>query len=135
MKRPPGKDKIQRARRLRRDMTDAEIALWNRLRAGQLGVKFRKQTWLAGFIADFVSIEAKLVVEVDGGQHDLQREQDEARAQAMAALGYRTIRFWNHDVLQNIDGVLMIIQAALPSPSHRPSGRRAPPSPQVGEGI
>lgn len=135
MKRPPGKDKLERVRRLRRDMTDAEIKLWSRIRASQLGVKFRKQIWLAGFVADFVSIEAKLVVEVDGGQHDLQREEDEARAAAMRAIGYRTIRFWNHDVLQNIDGVLMTIQSALPSPSPRPDGRRAPPSPLKGEGI
>ena len=134
MQRPPGYDKLKRVRRLRRDMTEAEIKLWSRIRANRLGVKFRKQTWLAGFIADFVSIEAKLVVEVDGGQHDRSRDEDAARAAAMKAIGYRTMRFWNHDVLQNIDGVLMTIQAALPSPSHRPQGRRAPPSPPVGEG-
>jgi len=57
------------------------------------------------------------------------------RAAAMRAIGYRTIRFWNHDVLQNIDGVLMTIQSALPSPSPQPDGRRAPPSPLKGEGI
>lgn len=149
MQRPPGYDKLKRVRRLRRDMTDADIKLWSRIRASQLGVKFRKQTWLAGFIADFVSIEARLVIEVDGGQHDLQREEDEARAAAMKAIGYRTIHFWNHDVLQNIDGVLMTIQTALPSPSRRPAGRRGPPlrqqdrppdeprnrrNPQVGDG-
>ena len=135
MKRPPGNDKLERVRRLRRDMTDAEINLWSRIRASQLGVKCRKQTWLAGYVADFVSIEAKIVIEVDGGQHDLQRDKDNARAKAMATLGYRTIRFWNHDVLQNIDGVLMTIQAALPSPSHRSRGRRAPPSPLKGGGV
>ena len=135
MHRPPGKDKLQRVRRLRRDMTDAEIELWSHIRASQLGAKFRKQTWLAGYIADFVSIEAKLVVEVDGGQHDLQRDEDEARAAAMARVGYRTLRFWNNEVLENIEGVLMTIQAALPSPSPRPDGRRAPPSPLKGEGI
>ena len=134
MRRPPGKDPLNRVRRLRRDMTDAERKLWSRIRASQLGVKFRKQVWLGIHIADFLCVEAGLVVEVDGGQHDLQHEEDRDRAKAMAALGYRTIRFWNHDVLQNIDGVLMSIQAALPSPSHRPGGRRAPPSPQVGEG-
>jgi very-short-patch-repair endonuclease len=134
MQRPPGYDKLKRVRRLRRDMTDAEIKLWSRIRANQLGVEFRKQTWLAGFIADFESIEAKLVIEVDGGQHDVRQTEDAARAAAMKTIGYRTIRFWNHDVLQNIDGVLMTIQAALPSPSHRPGGRRSPPSPQVGEG-
>jgi very-short-patch-repair endonuclease len=135
MKRPPGKEKLQRVRRLRRNMTDAEIRLWSRIRASRLGVKFRKQVWLGAHIADFLSVEAKLVIEVDGGQHDLQREDDEARARAMAALGYRTIRFWNNDVLQNIDGVLMTIQAALPSPSHPPDGGQAPPSPLRGEGF
>lgn len=135
MQRPPGYDKLKRVRRLRRDMTDAEIKLWSRIWASQLGVKFRKQVWLGPHIADFLSVEAKLVVEVDGGQHDLQQEDDKARAEAMAALGYRTIRFWNHDVLQNIDGVLMTIQAALPSPFHRPVGRRAPPPPRNGRGT
>ena len=66
MKRPPGTEMLQRARRLRREMTDAERLLWSRLRAGQLGVKFRKQIWLGDYIADFASVEAKLVVEVDG---------------------------------------------------------------------
>jgi very-short-patch-repair endonuclease len=101
MRHPPGKDMVQRARRLRRDMTDAERLLWSRLRAGQ---------------------------------HDRDRRKDEHRARAMAALGYRTIRFWNHDVLQNIDGVLSVIQDALPSPSH-PAARGGPlPLPETGEG-
>ena len=126
MRRPPGKDKLASARRLRRDMTDAERLLWSHLRAGQLGAKFRKQMWLGPFIADFACVEAKLVVEVDGGQHDLGREKDTARAKAMAELGYRTIRFWNHDVLQNIDGVLITISNALPSPQPlSPDGRGA----------
>jgi very-short-patch-repair endonuclease len=90
--------------------------------------------WLAGFIADFASPEARLVVEVDGGQHDLERRKDEGRTAAMAAEGYRVLRFWNHDVLENVDGVLTEIAEALPSPSH-PLRGRAPPSPQLGEGL
>lgn len=134
MRHPPGKEMVQRARRLRCDMTDAERLLWSRLRASQLGVKFRSQMWLGGFIADFASVQAKLVVEVDGGQHDRDRRRDERRARAMADLGYRTIRFWNHDVLQNIDGVLSVIKDALPSPSH-PAARGGPlPLPETGEG-
>jgi len=125
---------VDRARRLRREMTDAERLLWSRLRASQLGVKFRTQMWLGGAIADFASVEAKLVIEVDGGQHDRDREKDDRRARRMAALGYRTIRFWNHDVLQNIDGVMTIIADALPSPQPlSPNGRgdldRDPPEP------
>jgi very-short-patch-repair endonuclease len=135
MKRPPGYDKLKRVRELRREMTDAEKKLWSRLRAGQLGVKFRKQVWLGHHIADFLCVEAKLVVEVDGGQHDVRQKKDAVRARQMAELGFRTIRFWNHDVLENVDGVLSVIGEALPSPSHPPGGGRAPPSPQVGEGC
>ncbi|HVQ09813.1 MAG TPA: DUF559 domain-containing protein [Allosphingosinicella sp.] len=134
MRHPPGKEMVQRARRLRGEMTDAERLLWSRLRAGQLGVKFRSQMWLGGAIADFACIQARLVIEVDGGQHDRDRRKDERRARAMAALGYRTIRFWNHDVLENIDGVLRVIEDALPSPSH-PAARGGPlPLPGTGEG-
>ena len=141
MRRPPGKEMLDRARRLRRDMTDAERLLWSRLRAGQLGVKFRKQVWLGPFIADFLSVEAKLVVEVDGGQHAENRENDDRRAGVMAELGYRTLRFWNNDVLENIDGVLITIANALPSPQtplpERGRGfmpRSAPPLSHLGRG-
>jgi very-short-patch-repair endonuclease len=134
MKHPPGSDMVQRARRLRRDMTDAERLLWLRLRASQLGVKFRSQMWLGGFIADFASVEAKLVVEVDGGQHDRDRQKDERRARAMASLGYRTLRFWNHHVLENVDGVLTVIRDAIPSPSHAAAPRGPLPLPEAGEG-
>jgi very-short-patch-repair endonuclease len=134
MRHPPGKNMVSRARRLRRDMTDAERLLWSRLRAGQRGAKFRSQMWLGGSIADFASVEARLVVEVDGGQHDRDRRRDERRAGAMAALGYRTIRFWNHDVLENIDGVLSVIKDALPSPSHPAPPGGPLPLPETGEG-
>lgn len=135
MRHPPGRGMVQRARRLRRDMTDAERLLWSRLRASQLGVKFRCRMWLGGSIADFASVEAKVVVEVDGGQHDRERRKDESRERAMAALGYRTIRFWNHDVLGNIDGVVRAIKDALPSPSHPSSPGGPLPLPATGEGI
>jgi very-short-patch-repair endonuclease len=135
MKHPPSPHMVERARRLRRDMTDAERTLWRYLRAGRLGVKFRCQRWLGGSFADFASIEAKLVVEVDGGQHDRDRRNDERRARAMAGLGYRTIRFRNHDVLENIEGVVTVIQDALPSPSH-PASRDGPlPLPEAGEEL
>lgn len=135
MKRPPGNEMLWRARRLRRDMTDAERLLWSRLRASQLGAKFRRQMWLLGFVADFASVEATLVIEVDGGQHDRERARDERRERAMSGLGYRTLRFWNNDVLENLDGVVAIIQDAVPSPSHPAGAGRAPPSPQDGRGV
>lgn len=134
MKHPPGKGMVQRARRLRREMTDAERLLWSRIRASQLGVKFRSQMWLGGAIADFASVAAKLVVEVDGGQHDRDRRKDERRARVMLGLGYRTIRFWNHDVLENVDGVVRVIQDAIPSPSHAAAPRGPLPLPEAGEG-
>ena len=125
MKRPPGNEMLDRARRLRREMTDAERLLWARLRARQLGVKFRRRMWLREFVADFASPEAGLVVELDGGQHDLQRARDERRSGAMAAEGFRVLRFWNNEVFENRDGVLETIARALPSPS-RPAAPGGP---------
>jgi very-short-patch-repair endonuclease len=126
---------LKRSRELRRDMTEAEALLWSRLRARQLqGFKFRRQVWLGGYVADFACVEARLVVEADGGQHDVRAEADRARTAALAREGYRVLRFWNHDILGNIDGVLMVISDALPSPSHAASPRGPLPLPNMGEG-
>lgn len=95
-----------RARRLRRDSTDAEHALWNVLRNRQLdGRKFRRQTPIGRSIVDFVCMERRLVIEVDGGQHQEQTLQDEERTQAIESEGYRVMRFWNNDVLSDLDSV------------------------------
>lgn len=134
MKRPPGQEKLARARRMRRNMTDAEKLLWRHLRNRQLGHKFRSQMWLCGYIADFACPEAGLVVEADGGQHDARSDYDRARTSAFAREGFRVLRFWNHDILGNLDGVLKTISDALPSPSH-PAAQAGPlPLPKVGEG-
>lgn len=102
------------ARRLRRDMTDAERKLWSRLRNRQVrGLKFRRQMPLEGFIADFACVEARLVVEVDGGQHADAMEADQLRSDAIEGAGYLVIRFWNAEVLKNIDGVIDEIERAL----------------------
>ena len=134
MKRPPGKEMLTRARSLRRDATEAEKHLWKHLRSGQLGVKFRRQMWLAGSIADFASVEARLVIELDGGQH-ADSESDARRTERLTAEGYRVLRFWNNDVLENVEGVLRVISGALPSPSHAASQRGPLPLPNMGEGL
>ncbi len=96
-----------RARQLRNAPTDAEHRLWQRLRGGQLaGVKFRRQMPIAGFIADFAAPSARLIVELDGGQHGEQIQADARRTAALNAAGYRLVRYWNHDVLQQTDAVL-----------------------------
>ena len=122
MKRPPGYDKLQRARRLRREMTPQEKLLWGQLRGRRLaGSKFRKQMWLDEYIADFACPEARLVVEADGSQHADETDYDAQRERAFARLGWRTLRFWNNEINDDLDAVLTAIAAALPSPSHLPA--------------
>ena len=105
-----GKRLTPRARALRRRMTDAEILLWSRLRAGQLnGRSFTKQFPIGDAVADFVCRSAKLVVELDGGQHAKISEADAARTKLIEAHGYRVIRYWNSEVMENLDGVLQDI--------------------------
>jgi len=104
---------VHLARRLRRDMTDAERKLWSRIRSRQLGAKFRRQVPIDRYIADFACIEASLVVEVDGEQHNIDIERDRARTAVLESAGYLVIRFWNHEVLKDIDGVVERIAATL----------------------
>ena len=109
------------ARRLRRDMTDAERELWSRLRNRQVaGLKFRRQMPLEGFITDFACVEARFVVEVDGGQHADAVERDALRTKAIEGAGYLVIRFWNEDVLKDIDGVIAEIMRVIAT---RPANR------------
>jgi very-short-patch-repair endonuclease len=106
------------ARRLRRDMTDAERLLWYALRDRRFaGWKFRRQATIGPFIVDFVCIAARLIVEVDGGQHS--DDADAKRTAALEAQGYRMIRFWNNEVLANLEGVLIRLGEALGTPPHR----------------
>jgi BirA family biotin operon repressor/biotin-[acetyl-CoA-carboxylase] ligase len=96
----------QTARRLRREMTDAERKLWSVLRVRRFrGTAFRRQAPLGPYIADFVCHRLKLVIEVDGGQHS-GSEHDACRDQWLAREGYRVLRFWNNEVLGNLEGVL-----------------------------
>jgi very-short-patch-repair endonuclease len=88
-------------------MTDAETLMWSKLRDRRLaGVKFRRQKSIAGYIVDFVALDLKLVVEIDGGQHAENSVADAIRTRALEECGDHVVRFWNHEVLGNIDGVL-----------------------------
>ena len=113
---------VDRARGLRQTMTDAERTLWCHLRNRQLsGLKFRRQHEIDRYIVDFVCTEALLIVELDGGQHADQVNYDERRTQQLEAMGYRVLRFWNNDVLVNIDSVLEVVMEALASPAPHPN--------------
>jgi very-short-patch-repair endonuclease len=107
------KEKLQRARELRRDMTPAEKILWEELRANKLGVHFRRQQVIAGFIVDFYCHKSALVVEVDGDVHDLQKEEDARRERALSELGLRIVRFRNDEVLKNVSVVATKIQKMI----------------------
>ncbi len=109
------------SRRLRSNMTDAEKLLWRNLRKEQIGdYKFRRQHPLGQFILDFVCLEARLIIEVDGGHHMEQQEKDEERTLYLEQQGFRVLRFWNNDVLSNIESVKQAIWQAL-SPNQPPS--------------
>jgi very-short-patch-repair endonuclease len=95
------------AKRLRRNQTDAERVLWFELRDRRLdGLKFKRQVAIDRFIVDFCCAEARLIIEVDGGQHATRMAEDSDRMKVLEAMGYLVLRFWNNDVLQNAAGVL-----------------------------
>ena len=104
----------QRARERRAKMTDAETLLWWHLRSRQLGgAKFRRQHPIGPYYADFVCLENKLVIEVDGGQHATEVEADRIRSEYLAGRGFRVLRFWNDEVLTEIEPVLEAILSSL----------------------
>jgi very-short-patch-repair endonuclease len=112
----------RRARLLRRQSTDAETALWNRLRSRQLsGRKFVRQEPIGPYVVDFVSREVRIIIEVDGGQH-ADNVDDVARDKWLSDHNYRVLRFWNNEVLRNLSGVLEVIAVAVadapPHPDH-----------------
>ena len=114
---------IQRSRRLRAEMTDAEVRLWVRLRGKQIGGhRFRRQVPVGPYIVDFACVKAQLIVEVDGSQH-LTLKGDEERTAWLESRGFRMLRFWNNDVLQHTDGVLEAIRVALLQTPTLPSPR------------
>jgi len=101
------------ARRLRKSMTDAEALLWRRLRNRQCGdSKFRRQAPIGPYIVDFLCWDAKLIIELDGGQH-ANDPSDRIRQREIESLGFRVLRFWNNDVLENMEGVFETILGTL----------------------
>ncbi|MDO5059694.1 MAG: endonuclease domain-containing protein [Neisseria sp.] len=118
------------ARHLKQNMTLAEQRIWFHLRNKRLNsIKFRRQQTIGSYIVDFVSMEHKLVIELDGGQHSEQLVYDEARTTFLKQQGFRVLRFWNNDVLQHTAAVLETIAAACAAHPH-PN-----PPPQAGEGT
>ena len=118
-----------KAQKLRTNATDAEKKLWTHLSRRQLnGFKFSRQMPVGPYICDFMCREAKLVVELDGGQHDELAGYDAARTEFIEASGYRLVRFWNTDVLSNTDYVLTAIGEA-------PEGPPPPTPPARGRGA
>ena len=118
---------IKKARALRSQLTDAEQVLWRHLRMRQLsGYKFRRQRPIGPYIVDFVCLQKKLVVELDGGQHAEQHNYDRSRDRWLIAQGFEVVRFWNDQVLTKTNDVVEAIFRALNEP---------PPlsSPEAGE--
>jgi very-short-patch-repair endonuclease len=130
MKKHPAGGAYARARSLRQNMTVAERRVWQILRLHRMeGYKFRRQVPIGRYIADFVCHEARLIVEIDGGQHDRSSSEEGSRTHFLKGQGYRVLRFWNNEVLENPDGVYKTIVDEL--------GRitPSPPSPIKGEGC
>ena len=102
------------ARRLRGNQTDAEQRLWSRLRRRQCGgFHIWRQAPIGDYVVDFACLSESLIVKIDGGQHAVRKEQDANRTAWLVGEGYRVVRFWNNDVLQNTDGVVETIELAL----------------------
>ncbi len=99
---------------MRKELTPAEQKLWAYLRGNKLnGVNFRRQHAIGNYIVDFVSIKQKIIIELDGSQHLGQEESDTERTQYLESQGYKVIRFWNNQVINDIEGVIRAIEIAL----------------------
>ncbi len=120
---------LENAKKLRSDMTDVEQKLWYHLRAKRfVNCKFKRQVPMQRYIADFVCFEKRLIVELDGGQHAAQQDYDKKRDEFFINQGFRVLRFWNNEVVGNLEGVLTTIWDALHTPLPNPSPTR-------GEGL
>lgn len=102
---------IQFARLLRKNSTIAERKLWHKLRSRNFfNLKFRRQEPVGDYIVDFICYEKKLIIELDGGQHNEFSEKDIPRTKALERDGFKVLRFWNNEVIKNIEGVLTVIK-------------------------
>ena len=116
------------ARELRNNSTDTERFLWRYLKNRQIeGVKFRRQQPVEAYIVDFVSFDKRIVIELDGGQHAENEEYDVQRDACLRANGFVVLRFWNNDVIENIEGVLEVVRewclrGTPPPPNPLPQG-------------
>ena len=114
-------------RKLRKNQTDAESTIWNQLRDRRFfNLKFRRQHDIGRFIVDFCCVEKGLVIEIDGGQHAERRLLDQERTEYLNLCGYQVLRFWNHEVLNQLDAVVEKIRMSLnsPHPNPLPGGAR-----------
>ncbi len=114
------KSALNNARKLRKNMTDCELKLWYHLRGRKLfDVKFKRQVPIGNYIVDFFCMEKKLIIELDGGQHNEEENiiKDGKRTKFFEEKGYKVLRFWNNDVNENIVGVLEVIRQNLQLPS------------------
>ncbi len=110
-------ERTKRSRDLRINATDAEKKVWQQLRLRNLsGYKFRRQHPIGNYIVDFVCLERKLIVELDGGQHQDSLEYDSKRSERLEGKGYRVIRFWDNEALQDTDAVIKAIFENLATP-------------------
>lgn len=108
---------LEFAKNLRKNSTDTEKYLWKYLRGRQLeGFKFRRQQPIGKYIVDFINLERKIIIEVDGGQH-LENKKDKLRDRWLEEQGYEVLRFWDNEVFNNIEGALGVIREKLLSPS------------------
>ncbi len=119
-------DLLQHARDLRKNQTDVECLIWRHLRAKRFAEwKFKRQQPLGSYIVDFVCFEARLVIELDGGQHAEQIEYDAVRTRWLRAQRFTVLRFWNNDVIENLDGVMQtVLESLQAAPSPQPLPRQ-----------
>ena len=125
-----------KARQLRRDQTKPESIFWTTVRNREfLGTKWKRQVPIDRFIVDFLCEDEKLIVELDGGQHneDAAIVYDQQRTQILEQYGYRVVRFWNNDITENLDGVLRILQQSIGQSSPHPAAADAARTSPQGE--